>query len=251
MQTRREITREATVREIKQTALERMRHSGSTELRFADIARDMRMSAPGLYRYFDGRDELLTALIADAFTDLAQTVERARDAVPVGDVGARLIAIAQAFRGWALAEPHRFALVFGPPVPGYAAPVDGPTTGANRRAMLALKSIVHEAHAAGVLHPPRTGDAVADSPAFAAELAALAALGALAEPVDLELPLGTTRALMQAWASLYGFVALEAFGHLAWHGPAARGELFVGMLRTAADTIGLPAPHAGWPARLG
>ncbi|MEN3361921.1 MAG: hypothetical protein V7637_5903, partial [Mycobacteriales bacterium] len=38
VQTRREITREATVREIKETALARMRDSGSTEVRFADIA---------------------------------------------------------------------------------------------------------------------------------------------------------------------------------------------------------------------
>jgi AcrR family transcriptional regulator len=242
VQTRREITREATVREIKQTALDRMRHSGSTEVRFADIARDMRMSAPGLYRYFDGRDELLTALIADAFTDLAETVERARDAVPAGDVGARLVAAAQALRGWALAEPHRFALVFGPPVPGYVAPENGPTADANRRAMTALKSIVHEAHEAGVLRPPRHA---ADAPRFAAESAKHA------EPADLDLPPGTGQAIMQAWPALYGFVALEAFGHLAWHGPAARGELFAGVLRTAADAIGLPAPHAGWPTRLG
>src|SRR6266480_1490084 len=89
VQTRRELQREATVQEIKDTALAQMRESGTTEVRIADIARVMRMSPAGLYRYFDGRDGLLTALIADAFTDLADAIEQARDAVPADDVGAR------------------------------------------------------------------------------------------------------------------------------------------------------------------
>jgi AcrR family transcriptional regulator len=239
VQTRRELTREATLREIKDTALARMRESGSTEVRFADIARDMRMSAPGLYRYFDGHDDLLTALIADAFMDLAETVERARDAVPADDVGARLLAIAQAFRSWSLAEPQRLALVLGPPVPGYAAPEDGPTTEAAHRAMSALKSVAYEAQAAGLLRPSRTPDA---SPVFAAEIAASP------DSDGRALPVGTVQSLMYAWAALHGFVSLEAFGHIMFHGPDARDELFVGLVRTAAESIGLPAPRNGWPA---
>ena len=239
MQTRREITREATVREIKQTALARMRDSGSTEVRFADIARDMRMSAPGLYRYFDGRDELLTALITDSFTDLAQAVERARDGVPAEDVGARLLAIAQAFRDWSVAEPQRFALVLGPPVPGYAAPDAGPTTEAAKRAMAALKSVAYEAEQAGVARRPWLTDV---SPMLAASMAH----GAEGEgpPVPGE----TQQSLLFAWAALHGFVSLEAFGHLIFLDPPARDELFVGLVRTLADVIGLPAPRAGWPA---
>jgi AcrR family transcriptional regulator len=242
VQTRREITRETTIREIKQAALARMRTGGSTEVRFADIARDMRMSAPGLYRYFDGRDGLITALIADAFTDLAEAVERARDAVPADDPGARLLAIAQAFRGWAVAEPHRFALVLGPPVPGYAAPQDGPTTEAAHRAMGALKSVVHEAQVAGQLCPARPADA---SPVLAAELAADAEAG------NPDLPLAITQSLLHTWAALHGFVSLEAFGHLSFHTAAARHELFVGLVSRAAESIGLPPPRGGWPTLTG
>jgi len=168
MQTRREITREATVREIKETALARMRDSGSTEVRFADIARDMRMSAPALYRYFDGRDELLTALIADSFTDLATALEQARDTVPTDDLGGRMVAICQALRSWAVRGPHRFALVLGPPVPGYAAPEEGPTTEAAHRAMAALKSVVYEAKVVGRLRPPQRTEV---DPGLVADLA--------------------------------------------------------------------------------
>jgi len=237
--TRREITREATLREIKDVALARMRDSGSTEVRFADIARDMQMSAPGLYRYFDGRDELLTALIADAYTDLAKSLEQARDAVPTDDVGGRLMAICQALRTWAVREPHRFALVLGPPVPGYAAPEEGPTTEAARRAMTALKSVAYEAKLGGRLRPPRLTEV---DPGLAADIAD----GELtAEP---ELSAAVFQGLLHAWAALHGFVSLEAYGHLSFHGEAARDALFVGVVRLAADVVGVPPPAGGWPA---
>jgi AcrR family transcriptional regulator len=251
VQTRRELTREATLREIKDTALARMRESGSTEVRFADIARDMRMSAPGLYRYFDGRDELLTALIVDAFSDLAHTIEKARDAVPADDVGARMLAICQAFRRWATDEPHRFALVLGPPVPGYVAPEEGPTTEAAMRAMMALKSIAYDARRAGVLGRPRLAEV---DPALTAELSDVVP-GAGGVPVASggpDLPPEIVQALLHAWAALHGFVSLEAFGHLSLHREPARDALFVALVRTAAENIGLPAPHSGWlPARGG
>ena len=238
MPTRREITREATLREIKEVALARMRDGGSTEVRFADIARDMRMSAPGLYRYFDGRDELVTALIADAFHDLAEGLEKARDAVPTDDPGGRLLALCLEFRAWSAREPQRFALLFGPPIPGYSAPADGPTTEAAKRAMAALKSVAHEACAAGNVLTPRYADV---SPALLADFAAVEK-----ETGEPHLPPEVVQPLMHAWAALHGFVSLEAYGHLVFHTQPARDDLFVGLVRSLADLVGLPAPAAGW-----
>src|SRR5215207_8570081 len=120
MKTRREASREATILEIKQTALARMRSQGTVDVRLSDVARDMRMSAPGLYRYFDGRDGLLTALITDALTDLAERVEKARDALPAADSGGRFLAVARAYREWALSDREGFTLVFGPALAGFA-----------------------------------------------------------------------------------------------------------------------------------
>src|SRR3954447_23762006 len=155
MQTRREATREATIREIKQTALARMRAEGTVDVRLSDVARDMRMSAPGLYRYFDGRDGLLTALIVDALTDLAERVEAARDSVPADDSGGRFLAVAQAYRAWALADREGFALVFGPSLAGFAkghqahadGAAEGPDKAAALRAMEGLRSLAREADA--------------------------------------------------------------------------------------------------------
>ncbi|MEV6737032.1 TetR/AcrR family transcriptional regulator [Streptomyces sp. NPDC051104] len=83
------------------------------------------LSGPALYRYFDSRDALLTDLIRDAYADLGASVAAAADALPDGTTPrARLRALAAAVRDWAIAQPHRYLLIEGTPVPGYTAPPD-------------------------------------------------------------------------------------------------------------------------------
>lgn len=236
VQTRRELTREATIREIKETALARMRACGTADFRLSDVARDMRMSAPGLYRYFDGRDGLLTALITDAFLGLAIAVESARDAVAAGDAGGRFLAVSRAYRAWALSSREQFALLFGPPVSGYQAPEEGPTLEAAKRAMEGLRSLVREADEAGTRRPPRLTElppvlleAFADKDMHGADPA-------------------TELALTYTWTSLHGFVSLEAFGSLDWHGPDVNESMFLGLVRQLADAVGMPEPAGGWPS---
>ena len=65
--TRRERQRAATVEEIKEVARGLMREQGTTDVRFTDIAQEMGMTPPALYRYYADRDELLTDLITDAY----------------------------------------------------------------------------------------------------------------------------------------------------------------------------------------
>jgi AcrR family transcriptional regulator len=241
MKTRREVTREATIREIKQTALARIRACGTADFRLSDVARDMRMSAPGLYRYFDGRDGLLTALVTDAFLDLAVAVEAARDAVPAGDVGGRFLAIARAYREWALRSREQFALIFGPPVNGYQAPEEGPTLEAAKRAMEALRSLAREADEAGTRHPLP----VSELPPVL--VAAFADEGAHGMPMHCA-DAATELALTYTWTSLHGFVSLESFGSLSWHGPEVNDAMFVGLVRVLGGVLGLPDPKDGWPA---
>lgn len=238
MLTRRELARETTVREIKDIAITQMRARGDADIRFADIAREMRMSAPGLYRYFAGRDELMTALLVDAFSDLAVALETARDAVDPDDVGARLLALTSAFRRWAKEDPLRFAMMFGLPVPGYSAPHDGPTTEAAKRAMAALKSLAWDAQRTGTLAAPRLTVVSGALDACFVEMR---------HEGDPSLPPATMQALMHLWAVLQGFVTLEAFTHLMMLDDAGRDALFVSNVRLAAEAAGLPAPRAGWP----
>jgi AcrR family transcriptional regulator len=239
MQTRREATREATIREIKQTALARMRAQGTVDVRLSDVARDMRMSAPGLYRYFDGREGLLAALVTDSLTELAERVEAARDSVPAGDAGGRFLAVARAYREWALSDPQGFTLVFGPPLVGVArghqADGDGPGKAAAIRAMEGLRSLVREAEEAGTRQSPPM-----ELPPVLAEAFADKALHG-ADPA-------TELALCHTWAALHGFVTLEAYGNLGWHGPQVRESIFLGLVRMLIEEMGLPEPADGWPA---
>ncbi|PRC50666.1 TetR family transcriptional regulator, partial [Mycobacterium sp. ITM-2017-0098] len=81
------------------------------------------MVSSAVYRYVGSRDELLTLLLVDAYTELAEAVERARDAA--ADRG-NLVppSPGRAARSWAVEKPAGWALLYGSPVPGYHAPRD-------------------------------------------------------------------------------------------------------------------------------
>ncbi|MFF7354907.1 MULTISPECIES: TetR/AcrR family transcriptional regulator [Streptomyces] len=104
--------------EIKERAWEQIASAGASALSLNAIAKRMGMSGPALYRYFDGRDELITELVRDAYRSLADTFGAA------SQDGADVAALAHALRGWALEDPQRYFLVYGTPVPGYHAPDD-------------------------------------------------------------------------------------------------------------------------------
>ncbi|SES46005.1 TetR/AcrR family transcriptional regulator [Actinokineospora terrae] len=104
--------------EVKRHAWEQIATAGVPALSLNAIAKQVGMSGPALYRYFASRDELITELIRDAYRSLADTVHEA-----AGD-GADLSRLAWTIRDWARADPQRYFLIFGTPVPGYHAPDD-------------------------------------------------------------------------------------------------------------------------------
>ncbi|OSC39696.1 TetR/AcrR family transcriptional regulator [Mycobacterium decipiens] len=95
---------------------------GAAGLSLRAIARDLDMVSSAVYRYVASRDELLTRLLVDADSDLADTVERARDDTLADSWSDDVIAIAHAARGWAVAHPASWTLLYGGRVPGYRAP---------------------------------------------------------------------------------------------------------------------------------
>lgn len=235
---RRERARLATVDEIKATALDLMREHGTTDVRFTDIARVMGMTPPALYRYFDDRDELLTALITDGYGALGARIAASLAPLPDDDLAGRWVAAAGAYREWARSEPQQFALVLGMPVSGYVAPDEGPTTEAAKAAMSQLASLFVAAAHGGTLRPPLIREV---SAAIAqCQQAKHDELTGVLEPESFQ-------AMLQTWAMLHGFVSLEAYGHFDWLEPAARDELFLSHVRLAATAAGLPVP----PATLG
>ncbi|MGW7030478.1 TetR/AcrR family transcriptional regulator [Streptomyces xanthophaeus] len=117
--TPRERYRQQVRSEIKERAWEQITAAGTSALSLNGIARLMGLSGTGLYRYFTSRDELLTELVHDAYQSLVGTLRTA-----AGQGKGDLAGLGQALRIWALDDPQRYFLVYGPPVPGYRAPAD-------------------------------------------------------------------------------------------------------------------------------
>jgi AcrR family transcriptional regulator len=219
--------RAALTREIADTARRHLATEGAAGLSLRAVAREMGMASSAVYRYFPSRDDLLTALIVDAYDALGHSAEEAEGAVPRADLRARLHAVCRAVREWALAQPHEYALVYGSPVPGYAAPEA--TLGPASRVGVVLTRIVVDGLAAGVVDPGTNGADAALVP------------GAV-ESVGLPLDPGTSVAAraVQAWTALFGLVSFELFGQT--HGVVERHEeFFRGAVERIGDLLGLPA----------
>jgi len=222
---RAEITTEITAEARRQLAVD-----GPTGLSLRAVARELGMVSSGIYRYVANRDELLTMLIIEAYDALGATVERTVAASTGQPPGDRFVAAAGAVRQWALANPHEYALVYGSPVPGYAAPVD--TIGPASRATLALVGVVVDAHRAGSIDPsPTMPGPVPD--ALRADLdRARAAL-------DVELPDDLLVRVLAAWTQLFGLVSFELFGQTA-NVVEAHDALLDATATAMARLIGLP-----------
>ncbi|MDT4962605.1 MAG: hypothetical protein QOF87_2252 [Pseudonocardiales bacterium] len=211
---------------IKQAAREHLAVDGAN-LSLRAVARDLGVVSSAVYRYFASRDELLTALILDGYASLGDAAERAEAAVPRRDLAGRWIALGRGVRAWALANPHEYALLYGSPVPGYAAPQD--TVGPASRPVLVMVEIMRDAVAAGVPIPagPRLPRAVRadlerlqDDPAFSGVPPAMFARG------------------MTAWAQLFGALSFELFGRLT-NAIEAYETYFDYQLRAMAAYLGL------------
>ncbi|MFG2539629.1 TetR/AcrR family transcriptional regulator [Streptomyces sp. NPDC048511] len=228
--------REQTRSEIKDTALRQLAESGAGALALTRIAKEMGLSGPALYRYFAGRDDLLSALIRDAYDDAATAVaDAAAGAEEAGrSPRARLHALGGAYRAWAAAQPHRYLLIQGAPVPGYVAPDD---TRDRARAVL------------GPFLPLfADGSPGASVSALVTEMEAwLAADAGVAEWVARYAP-GTASDTRRAayalagavlvWAQLHGSVGLETAGQFT--GMGHRGDtLLATQLHLLADAFAL------------
>jgi AcrR family transcriptional regulator len=109
---------------IKETAWRQIAKSGASAMSLRAIARELGITAPAIYNYFPRRDDLVTALIVDAFTSLGKSQQDAIRDLPANDFPARLSALGLAYREWAVTYPQRYQLIFGTPIPGYEAPAD-------------------------------------------------------------------------------------------------------------------------------
>ena len=209
----RERYREQTRNEAKRVALDQLAVSGSAGISVNAIAKEMGVTGPALYRYFEGRDALLTELVTDAYRDLAEALEAAVHEHRRKAPAARFRELALRFREWALRQPHRYLLLFGTPVPGYRAPAE--TFDLADRAMRTIVVAVAD------LAPD---DLPAGRSALDRELAGWRETrgGPTASPAVL-------RRAVLAWTRLHGLVSLEVEGQFKGMGvspePLYRSEI--------------------------
>jgi AcrR family transcriptional regulator len=202
---RRERLRAETTAEIKEVALELMASGGPDAITLRAIAREMGMTANAIYGYFATRDDLVTTLINDVYTALADTVDSAWEAAPAQEPAARIEAWARAFRGWALAHPEGFRLIYGDPVPGYRSPEGGAAPDAARRVCTGITAL---AAAAWPYAEHRYADSDFTWSDFDVDLLDKV------RPAFPDLPPAAVALALRIWSRLHGLVSLEIYGHL-------------------------------------
>jgi AcrR family transcriptional regulator len=186
---------------IKDTAWKQVAEEGTPALSLRAIARALKITAPAIYNYFPSRDELVTALIIDAYTSFGDSQLAARDAVSEPDLVGRLQAIGLAYREWAFKHPQRYQLIFGPPVPGYQTPLMEVLPSA-ARSLSALVSVVEAFRTAGRLKAEGFPQVM---PGREAEFAVWKNYGGEADILSLAVA-------MIIWSRVHGLVSLEIAG---------------------------------------
>jgi AcrR family transcriptional regulator len=230
--TARERARAEITSEILEAGRRHLATDGAAALSLRAIARDMGMASSAVYRYVASRDDLLTRLIIDAYDSLGSAAESADAGIDRADLARRWGVICRAVRGWALANPNEWALIYGSPVPGYAAPAD--TIGPASRVSILLVQILADAAERGIVPPEPAGRDLTP-----------AGMSALS-PVLAVVPPSVTAAAMQAglmvWSALLGTISLELFGqfhNVVSEDPADRDAFFGGCVERWAAQIGI------------
>jgi len=211
-------------REIVEAARRHLATDGAAGLSLRAVARELGMASSAVYRYFASRDDLLTALIVEAYDAIGSAAEEAEAAVARDDLRGRWRTVCRAVREWALEHPHEYALVYGSPVPGYAAP-EATIAPASRVGVL-LCRVVADGVAAGVVAPEPDG----------------AGAGGVLTPgvaESLGLPDALGPRVVTAWSSLYGAISFELFGQ-THNVVEEHARYFDAAVERLADLVPLP-----------
>ncbi len=219
--------------EIKAVATRELADKGAAALSLRAIARELDMASSAIYRYFASRDELLTALIIDAYNKVGEAVEQADSTQDRDDYRGRFTAIASAIRSWAITNPHEYALIYGSPVPGYAAPED--TIDPAIRVSVALINTLVDA--AGDDQSADSDD-TDSSDTDAANTGLAAALADVLAFTDHRLSPRSLARGIEAWGEIFGLISLELFGH--FHNAVTDPEAFFNHAVDAMAERALP-----------
>ncbi|MER5869696.1 TetR-like C-terminal domain-containing protein [Streptomyces sp. NPDC002044] len=218
---------------IKDAARRQLVEVGAAGLSPQGVARESGLAASDVTALFPHRDDLLTALVIDAYNGSGAAMERADAAAAAAraPAGGRLLAVTRALRAWSFGHPSEFTLIYGSPVPGYRAPHD--TIAPASRTPAVLGGIVRAALEGGELTPPRR--AVPGPPLLLPAAVELFG-GTPGEPFSDIIERGIV-----LWSNLIGLLVFQVFSrtHDSVRDEAA---FFDYAIAVAAESIGLEVP---------
>jgi AcrR family transcriptional regulator len=222
---KRQETREKIEAQIIELGRRHLVTEGASGLSLRAIARDLGMVSSAVYRYVASRDDLLTLLLVEAYSELADEVVRA-GTVSGGSWRDQLLAMARAARVWAIDQPASWALLYGSPVPGYHAPRER-TVGPGTRVVAALFDAIGAGIAAGDIPQSNT--------------AATQPLSSDFERVRKEFEFGGDDSAVAKcfllWAGLVGAISLEVFGQYGADTLTEPGAVFDTQVRLLIDML--------------
>jgi AcrR family transcriptional regulator len=202
---RRARLRAETSAEIKTIALKLMAAGGPDAISLRAIAREMGMTAGAIYGYYATRDDLITTLINDVHWALVERLEGSVASIPRQRAANRIMAWAEAFREWSLANPEGFRLIYGDPLPGYQAPDGGASPEAEQRTCAILTDLVAAAWPQAESRQPSGDHQWSDFDPH------------LVETVQRDfpgLPPAAVALALRIWGRTHGLISLEIYGHL-------------------------------------
>jgi AcrR family transcriptional regulator len=194
-----------TAERIKAAAWAEMVEQGTAGLSLRGISRRLGVTAPAIYNYFARLEDLITALIVDAFGALAEAMEAAEASAGSARCYDRILAQCLAYRQWAIDHPVHFQLIYGNPIPGYQAPAEITIPLARRPFLGIFRWFVH-GYGTGELTIP------AEYRGLPSEVAA--SIAEWKRAAGIELPESLVALLMSGWSRIHGMVMLELFGHI-------------------------------------
>lgn len=224
---RRDRLRAATIAEIKELAWKQLTEVGAAALSLRAIAGEMGMTSSALYRYFSSRDELLSDLVVDGFSSLADALEAAEAELEARQGGNDWLYLAGAHRRWALDHPTEYALIYGTPVPGLESGSEE-----CRAQMKRGVNVLFRCMTRGVERGAFDAKAMAatTTPTLQRQLEEWQA------ELNVNLPPAALAGCLFAWTQLHGAVSLELFGHLPPHVLPA-DELFDHQMRQVVAVL--------------
>jgi len=239
--TRRDRIRAATEMEIRQRARALLVDQGRDAVTLRAIARELGITAPALYRYYDSREDLLRQLGDDVCTDLVDELAEQLRRIEQADFRAKLGTVCRGFRHWALAHPKEFALVFATRADETGEPGEdgGPQRPGDQFASVFLRiigplmaeatEVIEREPAPEELQPQLAPNRVALAEAFAHE-----GIDMPEQAMDD----GAVYFLLRWWVRLYGHVALEVFGRFPFT-LADSERLYESLLDELAAELGI------------